>query len=132
MEALVPAVETVQSTKEYASMLPSSDEEEISRKKWQSILRWLEGFIFNKNVSRYFLTRPGNAIICPLLMVDFQRLTSIAIDLVDDLRPVAQLPSPYKEQMMVQLASYMARIPVDREPDSESVAEQLIAPRSHA
>jgi len=130
--ALVPAADTIQLSKEFLSRMSGLDDSAIIKKKrWDSIQSWLETFIYNKNVSRYYLIRPGKDMDWPLFFVDFQHIISIPISSVASLQSIAQLPSPYKEQMMVQFASYIARIPVDREEDVISVAEELIAPRTH-
>lgn len=130
--ALVPAAETIQASKEFASRIGEVQDGQISNAKWKKVKEWLEGYIYNKNVSRYYLLHPGEVFDSPLLLVDFQCVTSIPINAGVSLDPVAQLPSPYVEQMMVQFASYIARIPVDREVDSTRAAEELMSPITHA
>lgn len=126
--ALVPAAETIQASKEYISRIGEITDNKISNAKWKKVKEWLESYIFNKNVSRYYLISPGQVFESPLLLVDFQCVTSIPISAGMPLDPVAQLPSPYVAQMMVQFASYVARIPVNRELDSSIAARELIAP----
>ena len=64
----------------------------------------------------------------PPLFVDFQHVVSVPFAEINILENLAQLDSPYREQMMVQFASYTARIPIDRINDTSDLAKNLIEP----
>lgn len=126
--ALVSAKETITESKEYKNKIQGITNNEIGANKWNSIKSFLENYIYNKGVTRYYFIDPSNAIDAPYFLVDFQRIQSIPIEDANMLEVIAQLPSPFKEQMIVQFASYTARIPVDRQEDTSKIIEDIIAP----
>lgn len=126
--ALVAAKETITESEDYKNKTQGITSEEIGKSKWDVLRKFLEKYIYNKGVTRYYFIDPAEAIEAPYFFVDFQHLQSIPIESVEDLEVVAQLPSPFKEQMMVQFASYTARIPVDRADDITSIVDNIISP----
>ena len=125
---LLPAKETLTQSKEYINKASGAKDDLLAAKAWKSLCDFLEGYIYNKGITRYYFIDPRDAIDAPYLLVDFQHITSIPIDSAKELEIVAQLPSPYKEQMVVQFASYTARIPVERDPDISPITEFLASP----
>lgn len=126
--ALVGAKDTITESKEYKDKTEGVVNNEVKNKTWKTLQNFLNGYIYNKNVTRYYFIDPGEAIEVPYLLVDFQHIQSIPIESIDSYDVVAQLPTPFKEQMMVLFASYTARIPVDREEDTTKIIENLIEP----
>lgn len=126
--ALVAAKETITESEEYKNKVQGITDNELSKGKWDTLKKFLDGYIYNKGVTRYYFIDPAEAIDAPCFLVDFQHIQSIPIEDTDCLEVVASLPSPFKEQMMVQFASYTARIPVDRESDTTAIIEGLIDP----
>lgn len=126
--ALIPAKDTIISSKEYLSKIEGYNPGEVGEKKWKKLKEFIEGYIYNKGVTRYFFIDPSPVLEVPFLFVDFQHIVSIPFEDCKDLETIAQLPSPYKEQMMVQFASYTARIPVDREEDTTAIVEEIVEP----
>jgi hypothetical protein len=59
-----------------------------------------------------------------LFFVDFQLIISIPIDNASALQKIAQLSSPYVEQMIMHFSSYTSRIATDRM-DNPQVEEIL-------
>ena len=126
--ALVAAKETITESKEYKNKALGIVDNQVGKGKWEALKSFLDGYIFNKGVTRYFFIDPADALDAPCFLADFQHIQSIPIEDTDNISVVAQLPSPFKEQMMVQFASYTARIPVDRETDTTKIVESLIYP----
>ena len=126
--ALVEAKETITESEEYKNKTQGITDNEVGRNKWETIKKFLDGYIYNKGITRYFFINPAEAIDAPCLLVDFQHIQSIPIEDTGDIEVVAQLPTPFKEQMMVQFASYTARIPVERDEDTTGIIETLIEP----
>ena len=100
----------------------------ISKTKWGKVKPFLDDYILNKGVSRYYYINMEPVVVSPPLFVDFQHIVSIPYDQINEFDNVAQLNSPYREQMMVQFASYTARIPIDRINDTTDLARNLIEP----
>ena len=125
---LLPAKETLTQSKEYINKAGAAKDDILPSKAWKSLCDFLEGYIYNKGITRYYFIDPRDAIDAPYLLADFQHVTSVSIDVARKLDIVAQLPSPFKEQMVVQFASYSARIPVERDPDVTPITEFLIDP----
>ncbi|MBR5907043.1 MAG: hypothetical protein IKZ50_01455 [Bacteroidales bacterium] len=128
LAALIPAKPTIVTSKEYLSRIQGYNNGEISKEKWKKIKEFIEGYIYNKGVTRYYFIDPHPILDAPYLLVDFQHIMSIPFDQSNQLETIAQLPSPYKEQMMVQFASYAARIPVDREEDTTPIVSDIVSP----
>jgi hypothetical protein len=114
--ALIPAKETIQLTNEFINRIqnPSPENHAISKKKWDSISDLLESYIHNKNIVRYYFIDARPIIESPLFFVDFQLIISIPIDNANHLEKIAQLPSPFVEQMIMHFSSYTSRIGSDR------------------
>jgi hypothetical protein len=81
--------------------------------------------IHNKNIVRYYLIDPRPIIEEPLFFVDFQLILSVPILESTVFDKVAQLASPFVEQMIIHFASYTSRIASDRADDSS--AKEIIA-----
>lgn len=123
--ALVPAKETLMATKEYKSKVGCADEGNgLKKKQWESFVNYLMNFIHNKIVCRYFFFDPQPAIEAPLLLVDFQQLRSLEVNMLDDLVNEGQLDHPHVEKMIAQFVGYTGRIPSDRA-DSQQEANYL-------
>ena len=118
--ALVPAKETLMATKEYKSKVDSADEEKgLKKKPWDSFVNYLTNFIHNTSVGRYFFFDPNPVIYAPLLLVDFQQVQSLDVDIIDDLTNVGQLDHPHVEKMMAHFVGYTGRVPTDRSDSPE-------------
>jgi hypothetical protein len=65
--------------------------------------------------------------------VDFQFVLSIPIVEIEKLNKIAQLSSPFVEQMIVHFSSYTSRIAVDRceTPQKDEIISKLIEPYSY-
>ncbi len=126
--ALVSAKTTIINSKEYISRIEGYNRGEVGKDKWKKLKDFIDGYIYNKGITRYFFINPRPILEAPFLFVDFQHITSIPFIECKDLETIAQLPSPYKEQMMVQFASYTARIPVDRDEDTSLIVEEIVEP----
>lgn len=124
---LVGARETIQNSKEYKERFKDIREETISKKKSKPIKDFLEDYIHNKNIARYYFIDADDNMGTPSLMADFQHLISIPYQDTSKLEVVAQLDTPYVEQLMVHFASYSARIPSNRSDSSELISE-IISP----
>lgn len=121
--ALIPAKETLEATKEYRSKVEGADESFAMKKSaWEKFIVYLQGFIHNKNISRYFLIDTKPTIDAPILLADFQRIMSIPADKAEELICEGQLDHPHVEKMISHFVSYMGRIPTDR---SEGADEAL-------
>jgi hypothetical protein len=125
--ALIPAKETLQLTKEFQNKIQGAEEDHQLKgnKQWKGLTELIENFIHNKNIVRYYFIDPRPIIEGPLFFVDFQFILSIPISESTVLDKVAQLSSPFVEQMVVHFASYTSRIASDRVDDSQ--AEEIIA-----
>lgn len=127
ISCLVPATNVILESKEFKNKIDGvGDDRKISKTKWGKIKPFLDNYIFNKGISRYFFIDPRPILDCPLLFVDFQHIVSIPFEQNSELENVAQLQSPYREQMIVHFASYTARIPVDRNDKTDELARSLI------
>lgn len=126
--SLISAKEIICESSDYQDMIQDIGEEGISNSKWGKISKFLNNYIHNKGISRYYFIDPADAFDSPHLFVDFQHLKSIPFEDSSSFEVLAKLPTPYKEQMIVQFASYMARIPVDRTEDTTQIIEDIIAP----
>jgi len=120
--ALIPAAETLASTKEFINKVQGADSnKQLKKKQWESFSAYIEDFIHNKNVGRYYYFNPAPVIDVPPLFVDFQYIQSIHISrfkiLVADaqVEAVGQLKHPFVEKMMMHFVGYTGRVPSDRE-----------------
>ena len=57
---------------------------------------------------------PKPVIDAPLLLVDFQHIMSVDIDIINDLQNEGQLDHPFVEKMMSHFVAYTGRVPSDR------------------
>lgn len=111
--ALVPARPVIQGSAEFENKVANADKGELSKTRWKSVRRLLEDKIFNREIARYFLLDADELGMDPLF-ADFQFLVSVPISWADEMRAVAKLQSPYREQLIVHFASYTSRIGVER------------------
>jgi len=125
--ALLPAEDIIRATQEFVDKQNTIKGNTLSKGQWSSLKKFIENFLYNKNISRYFFLLPGEGVMVPFLAIDFQRIQSIPYALCENLETVAKLNSPYKEQMIVHFSSYVSRIPVDRE-DLDDVIRKIISP----
>ncbi len=126
--SLISAREIIRESSDYQDLVQGIGEDGISNNKWAKISKLLDNYIHNKGISRYYFIDPADAFDSPYLFVDFQHLQSVPFEDISRFEVVAKLPSPYKEQMIVQFASYLARIPVERAEDTTQIKEDIIAP----
>lgn len=124
---LVPAKNVLLESKEFKNKIEGVDEDKrISNKKWGKLKPFFDDYILNKGVTRYFFINPDPVLDAPFLFVDFQHIVSIPFTNINNLENIAQLNSPFREQMMVQFASYTARIPIDRMKDTTKIVNALL------
>lgn len=118
--ALLPASETLSNSKEFISKVESADNNKgLGSKAWNSLCEFLKGYIHNKNICRYYFFDPRPELDVEPLVVDFQMIRSVPFAKIGELERLAQLSSPFVEQMVVHFAGYTARIPSDRVDDDE-------------
>jgi hypothetical protein len=119
LAALIPAKETLQRAKEFKNKIQGAGEDYQlnGSKQWKGLTEFIESFIHNKNIVRYYFIDPRPVIEAPLFFVDFQLILSIPISESPVLSKVAQLSSPFVEQMIIHFASYTSRIASDRVDD---------------
>lgn len=133
--ALIPAAETLAATKEFRNKVQGADNnKQLKKKQWESFSEYIEDFIHNKNVGRYYYFNPVPVIDAPPLFVDFQYIQSIHISrfrtLVADaqVEAIAQLKHPFVEKMMMHFVGYTGRVPADRmEGEQKTVEIQNLA-----
>ena len=114
--ALIPAGTTIKLSEEFKQRVAGADGQKLSKTKYTNLEKFLEQFVNNKNITRYFFVDPTPLNIgLPLLFIDFQHLITIPFDEVRKLETVAQMPTPFKEKMIVHFTSYLSRIGVERE-----------------
>jgi hypothetical protein len=120
--ALIPAKETLQLTKEFQNKIQGVGEDYLLKgnKQWKGLTELIENFIHNKNIVRYYFIDPRPIIKAPLFFVDFQLILSIPISESAVLDKVAQLSSPFVEQMIIHFASYTSRIASERVDNSQA------------
>lgn len=65
--------------------------------------------------------------LLPVLAVDFQMLVSIPLTQIESLEGVAELRTPYREEMMHRFTAYTGRVPVERDAqeDIDNVVKRL-------
>lgn len=125
--ALEVAADVLGSSKEFQSIVKDSTDGQLKKKQYDALIRFLSGYIHNKNICRHFFFDPRPVIDLDSLVVDFQHLKSLNLDSIDGLEPIGQLNHPFVEQMMMRFTSYVARIPVDRptEEDEKKYIQEL-------
>ena len=113
--ALESAADVLQQTDEFKGKVKDANEnKELSKKQWVSLGNFFLNYIHNKNVCRHFFFDPRPVIDLCCLVVDFQQIKSIEMDMVHRLSIEGQMNHPFVEQMMMRFTSYTSRIPVDR------------------
>lgn len=113
--ALQPAVGVLTNSKEYQNIIQGADEnKKLKRKGWESLLNFLTGYIHNKNIGRYYFFDSKPIFDAGLLLVDFQLVKALNMEEREKVSIIAQMISPFVEQMMMHFVSYTARIPSDR------------------
>ncbi len=128
--SLMPAADIILNSKEFMNKVEGCGEDgKLSKKKSERIKNFLDDYIFNKGITRYYFINPIPVIEVNPLFVDFQHIISIPYENISNLENIAQLKSPYCEQMIVHFASYTARIPVDRDDNTDELARSLIGPK---
>lgn len=120
---LLDAKDVLTSTTEYQK-IKESKPKNIAK----SAKSYLEKYIHNKEISRYFFIDPSQIIECDPLVVDFQLIMSIPFSQIDRVIPVAQLDSPLKELFITRYSAYTCRIPSPRleEERCTSIIEEIV------
>lgn len=111
--ALVDASDVFKESKQYQDII-GDGVVELSGNKTKSLKNYLEGYIHNANITRYFFIDPTPAFDSDYLLADFQNLTTVKWDSRDQLTVEGVLPSPFREQCVTRFAAYTSRIGVDR------------------
>jgi hypothetical protein len=120
LAALISAKTTLQLTNEFQEKVKNNNEEHyLKRKSWKSLSEFIKDSIHNKYITRYYFIDPRPIIEDPPFFVDFQFVLSIPIVASNLLDKVAQLSSPFVEQMIMHFAAYTSRIACDRADDSQ-------------
>lgn len=114
LAALIPARETIQESKDFIQRVEGVKDFKLKKKTFDKLPGFMEQFIHNKNIIRYFFIDPSKALSTPPFFVDFQNLITIPISHQKNLKVIAQLPSPHREKMIMHFASYISRIGVER------------------
>ncbi len=122
--ALVPAKETLFSTKEFQSFVEGTEDKGLKKNAWNHFVNYLTSFIHNTRICRYFFFDPTPVIESPLLLVDFQQLRSLDLDSINGLGNEGQLDHPHIEKLMAHFVAYTGRIPSDRS-NNEEIATYL-------
>lgn len=115
--ALQPAYQTLSKSNEYKNRVMNATGCFLSKKGWSSFVDFLQKYIHNTQVCRYFFFDPNPVIDSCLLVVDFQLVKSI--DLSQDLEYIGQMKPIFTMQMMSRFVSYTGRVPVDRPNDAK-------------
>lgn len=116
--ALLPAASTLCESREIISAAErNSSTTGLTNKQKKSIKEILTKYINNTQVCRYFFFDPNPIIDVDLLLVDFQMVRSINIDV--ELDYIGQMKQLFTMQMMSRFVSYTGRVPVDRPEESK-------------
>jgi hypothetical protein len=128
--ALVPAKETFQASNEFQDRIQGRGNFQLGRKQWDNLCKLIETYIHNKNIVRYYFIDPRPLIEEPMFFVDFQFIISIPFYKSSMLDRVAQLSSPFVEQMITHFAAYTSRIAGERADGSqlEEVISEIAQP----
>lgn len=125
---LVPAKGVLLESKEFKNRIKGiGEDKKLSKTKWEKLKPFFDDYIYNKGVARYYFIDPNPVLEAPFWFVDFQHLVSIKYTNINNMENIAQLNSPYREQMMVQFASYTARIPIDRIADTTEIVKSFLS-----
>jgi len=119
--ALVSAKDTLHVSNDFQNRIQGiNDEYQLNNKKWESLTVLIENYIHNKNITRYYFIDPRPIIEDIFFFVDFQFIISVPFEKSGMLVKIAQLSSPFVQQMIVHFAGYTSRIAVDRANDVQS------------
>lgn len=126
--ALYPASAIIGNSREYKGMTNPNGYSASSKKQRDAVSSKLSDYIHHRAVNRYYFVDCTASELDMFMMVDFQRILSLPIDVKDSLKPIAQLNTPLKEQMIMQFVSYTSRIPTDRvsEDDEQVIKNKLL------
>lgn len=124
--AIIPAKDTITSTKEYLAKVPK-ETASLTKKQKDALKELLGKYIHNKDICRYYFFDTEPVFDLGLALVDFQRITSVEWETAGNLEVIAQLRHPFVEQMMMRFVAYTSRIPSDRvsEETETSYLEEL-------
>ena len=116
---LLPAKDILQNSNEFEQITSSADEDNnLSKTKTKSLDKFFSDFIYNRNIVRFFYIDPKPVLeSLPHFLLDFQNLITIPFKEEERLNPIAQLPSPHREKMILHFSSYVSRVAVDRVDD---------------
>jgi len=128
--SLIPAKDTIQSSSEFKQKVLNATDNKLGMDKWKKLVAYLSQFVHNVNIMRYFFVDPSRVFQAPSFFVDFQHIVTVPISYSSNLEPVAFLPSPHREKMIMHFSSYVSRIGVDRivEGSQESIISELAYP----
>lgn len=113
--ALQSAVSVLSETKEFKNIVQDADENKgLKKKTWSSLQNYLKDYIHNKNICRYYFFDSEPVFEAGLMVVDFQLIKSLNVEEKNNISYVAQMASPFVEQMIMHFTAYTARIPSDR------------------
>jgi hypothetical protein len=127
--ALLPARDVIHASNDVRAITDNADEQQaLSKTKWATLEKRLEKYVYNADITRFFLIT-AEVLELPPLLIDFQDVLSVPFDEVPK-SVLAVLPSPYREKMIVHYASYVSRIAVDRVEGAEldGITRELAAP----
>lgn len=126
--ALYPASAIIGNSREYKGMTNQDGFSASSKKQKIAVENKLSDYIHHRNINRYYFIDCTASDLDMFMMVDFQRILSLPIDIKNSLIPIAQLNTPLKEQMMMQFVSYTSRIPTDRvsQEDEQVIKNKLL------
>lgn len=111
--ALVEASAVFKLSRQYKQIV-GEEAAQLSKGKSDKLKGHLEEYIHNVGVTRYYFIDPTPAFESPLLLVDFQNLTTINWDEREILNVEGTLNSPFREQCVTRFSAYTSRIGVDR------------------
>lgn len=114
-----------QSSKEFREITKGTELSQLATRKRESLSKYAEKLIFNKDIGRYFSidARPLNE---GLLVVDFQNLLTLPYTKESQAgTAIGRVQAPYCQKMIAHFAAYTARVGVDRQEDFDNILELL-------
>lgn len=129
VSALVSAKDVIWASSDFRSWAGDHPREgALSKKRWDSLSRVLQGFVRSDSICRYFLVESDvlGEEMGPLV-ADFQHLLSIPIEEAGRKPVVALLPPPDREKLIMHFAAYTSRIGVDRAVEREQALIKHLA-----
>lgn len=112
--ALYPASSIISSSREYLGLIDKNGYESSSSRQKTRVKEKLSDYIHHRAINRYYFIDCTECELGMYMMIDFQQIISIPINEKSNLKPIANLCTPLKEQMIMQFVSYTSRIPTDR------------------